>query len=257
MMSEPPLPTPRELARLDVKAVLRDATRKQGFVTPMFEHIAPRYDAFTRLFSFGMDAGWKATLLAYLVEQRPVPERIVDLACGTGDLAIAASRALPAALVTGIDAAQRMVDGATARLHDGSLPNTHFLVGDLTATGLASASVDAVFAGYGFRNIPRLDDGLAEVARILRPGGRLYVLDFYRPRSRTWRALFLGYLRVSGSVVGWWWHRAPVMYAYIADSIDTWVDARTFEDALARHGFHVERRREVLLGGVAMHAARR
>ena len=256
-MSEPPLPTPHELAQLDVKAVLRDATRKQGFVTPMFEHIAPRYDAFTRLFSFGMDTGWKATLVSWMHEQSPPPARIVDLACGTGDLAIAASRAFPNATVTGLDAAQRMVGEATERLRDGSLPNVHFVVGDLTATGLESSSVDAVFAGYGFRNIPRLDDGLAEVARVLRPGGRLYVLDFYKPRARWWRALFLGYLRVSGSVVGWWWHRAPVMYAYIADSIDAWVDARAFEDALARHGLRVERRREVLMGGVAMHAARR
>ncbi|MBC7898267.1 MAG: class I SAM-dependent methyltransferase, partial [Cytophagaceae bacterium] len=96
-MSEPPLPSPQELARLDVKAVLRDASRKQAFVTPMFEHIAPRYDAFTRLFSFGMDTGWKATLLGWLREQSPAPGRIVDLACGTGDLGVAAARAFPGA----------------------------------------------------------------------------------------------------------------------------------------------------------------
>jgi len=186
-MSEPPLPSPQDLATVDVKAVLRDARRKQGFVTPMFEHIAPRYDAFTRLFSFGMDRGWKRTLLAWFHEQSPVPAHIVDLACGTGDLAFAAARALPRARVTGLDAARRMIEEARGRLRGDAVPNLRFAVGDLTATGLETASVDAVFAGYGFRNIPRLDDGLAEVARILRPGGRLYVLDFYQPRSRWWR----------------------------------------------------------------------
>lgn len=259
-MSSPPavtLPSPRDLARVDLQAVLHDPARKQGFVTPMFEHIAPRYDAFTRLFSFGMDAGWKRTLGAWLAGQSPAPRTILDLACGTGDLAVLAARTHLGATVRGIDAASRMIAEAERRLATSPVPTVRFEVGDLTAIDAPDASVDAVLAGYAFRNVPRLDDGLAEVARVLRPGGRLYVLDFYRPAAAWWRALFVGYLRVSGSAVGWWWHRAPVIYAYIADSIASYVSADAFDAALARHGLAVERRRDVLLGGVAMHAARR
>ena len=251
----PPLPSPNDLARENLRSVLRDAERKQGFVTPMFEHIAARYDAFTRLFSFGMDARWKRTLTGWLAEQSPAPLNVLDVACGTGDLTVMAAGCCPGATVLGLDAAANMIAHATARLAAHPTTGVAFTVADLTHTGVPSASVDAVCAGYAFRNIPRLDDGLSEMSRVLRPGGRLYVLDFYRPGAPWWRALFLGYLRASGSLVGWWWHRAPVMYAYIADSIDAFVGVPAFEAALERHGFAVDRRRVVLGGGVAMHAA--
>lgn len=218
----------------------------------MFEHIAPRYDAFTRLFSFGMDARWKATLAEWLTVQHPGPRRVLDVACGTGDLARAAVRAHPGAVVRGVDAATRMIDEARQR---GTGPNPTFEVGDLTSLSAADGSVEAITAGYAFRNVPDLDAALAEMARVLAPGGVLYVLDFYLPRSRVWRGLFLWYLRVAGSLVGWWWHRAPVIYAYIADSIAAWVTVPAFEDALRRHGFEVRQRDTHLGGGVALHAA--
>lgn len=249
-----PIPSPQDLARADLPTLLRDPARKQGFVTPMFEHIAPRYDAFTRLFSFGMDRRWKSTLGQWLSVQYPRPRRILDVACGTGDLARAAVQSHPAALVRGIDAASRMI--AEAR-RQGSGPNPTFEVGDLMVLPAPDGSIDAITAGYAFRNVPDLDRALAEMARVLSTGGMLYVLDFYRPRHAAWRALFLWYLRMSGSLVGWWWHRAPVIYAYIADSIAAWVTAREFEDALRRHGFEVRQAVTRLGGGVALHAAAR
>lgn len=250
-----PLPSPRDLAHMDLKAVLRDAARKQGFVTPMFEHIAPRYDAFTRLFSFGMDAGWKRDLLSWMASQ-PAPQRVLDVACGTGDLALGVAARFPAATILGVDAAHQMIARARDRLGPAT-PNVAFVVGDLTATAVPDHSFDAVVAGYAFRNIPRLDDGLREMARVLRPGGMLYSLDFYQPRRPGWQRLFIAYLRAAGGLVGWWWHRAPVLYAYIADSIEAYVDSAAFAAALERHGFAVERSRAVLGGGVALHAARR
>jgi SAM-dependent methyltransferase len=101
------LPSPRDLEHLDVPAVLRDPGRKQAFVTPMFEHIAPRYDDFTRLFSFGMDARWKGRLMSWLGEQAPAPQHVLDVACGTGDLSFAAAVRVPGATVTGVDVATR------------------------------------------------------------------------------------------------------------------------------------------------------
>jgi demethylmenaquinone methyltransferase / 2-methoxy-6-polyprenyl-1,4-benzoquinol methylase len=83
------------------------------------------------------------------------------------------------------------------------------------------------------------------------------VLDFYRPEPALWRALFLGYLRLAGNVVGWLWHRDPVVYGYIAASIDRWVSARRFSAVLGGAGLAVERERRKLLGGIALHLARR
>jgi len=254
-VAQPPLPTPDDLSRIDLRDVLRDPSRKQGFVTPMFEHIAPRYDAFTRAFSFGMDKGWKRELVRWLTRQNPVPRAVLDVACGTGDLAMAAAAALPAANVLGIDAATGMIERARPRA--GTDQRIEFRTGDLTSTGLPDRSHDAVLAGYAFRNVPQLETALGEMARVLSPGGVLLVLDFYRPPNAIWRWLFITWLRAAGSVVGWWWHRAPVLYAYIADSIEAWMTGPEFEAALRQAGFDVVRSRSVLGGGIQLHEAKR
>ena len=253
--SSPPPASPRELAALDLEAYLRDPLRKQAFVTPMFEHIAPRYDTFTRLFSLGMDARWKEALMDWFAERTPTRAEILDVACGTGDLALRAAALRPAASVLGIDAAKGMVERARARVGAGDRARVRFETGDLTRLPLPDASIDVVLGGYALRNVPQYEAALVELHRVLRPGGILLTLDFYRPPSAAWRALFLGYLQLSGSVVGWWWHRAPVIYAYIAHSIRHYVSAAEFERALERTGFDTTARREHLLGGIALHAA--
>jgi len=114
-----------------------------------------------------------------------------------------------------------------------------------------------VTAGYALRNVPDWCAGLAELARVLRPGGRLVTLDFYRPESSLWRALFLGYLRLAGDVVGWSWHGRAVVYGYIARSIRDFVTAREFSAGLEAAGFTDVRVQVHLLGGVAIHVADR
>ena len=217
----------------------------------MFDIIAPRYDAFTRVFSYRMDAEWKRELL----ESAPVlgaGAAAVDLACGTGDFAFAIAGHAPGANVTGLDASQRMI-GEARRRASGS--HAGFAVGDMIALPLATASVRLLTAGYGFRNVPDVHAAIAEAARVLNPGGTLLVLDFYRPRSAAWRTLFLWYLRTAGNVVGWLWHREAAVYGYIAPSIAAYMDAQTFAGALERAGFEAVSISEKLLGGVALHVA--
>jgi demethylmenaquinone methyltransferase/2-methoxy-6-polyprenyl-1,4-benzoquinol methylase len=255
MSSDPPT-----LRGLDVDEHLSDPAKKQHFVTPMFDIIAPRYDQFTRLFSFGMDSRWKAELLDDAVAAAPAEAVVVDLACGTGDLAFAIAERVAGARVSGVDASPRMIEGAKARRREragGAAGRVAFRVGDMTRLDLSDASVDVVTAGYGYRNVPDFRLGLDEAARVLRPGGRLLTLDFYRPLPTLWRVLFLGYLRVAGDLVGWLWHREPVVYGYIARSIDAFVSATEFSAALDAAGFQVERVRVKLFGGVAIHVARK
>jgi ubiquinone/menaquinone biosynthesis methyltransferase len=252
------VPSARELNALDLRATVADPERKQAFVTPMFEHIAPKYDAFTRLFSFGMDARWKRQLLSWVAEHH-APDAslsILDVACGTGDLALACARRLPHARVHGLDAAGGMVARAKARAAREAL-GADFRVGDLASTPWESGSMDVVTAGYAFRNVSDLRLSLAEMARVLRPRGRLYVLDFYRPRHRIWRALFLRYLSVAGSLVGWWWHRSPAIYAYIAVSIEQFVTGEQFAAALSSVGLEPLRSRSYLGGAIMLHEAER
>lgn len=263
--SEPKLGSPTlgspKLGELDVDAYLRDPARKQAFVTPMFDVIAPRYDAFTRLFSFGMDAGWKRAAIVAAAARLPdgsLPARVLDLASGTGDLAVGLARALPSAQVLGLDASTRMVACAHDRLAADAADvaaRVILRVGDMNALDVADASVDVVTAGYGVRNVPDAARAIAEIRRVLRPGGRVVLLDFYRPELTLWRALLLGYLRVAGDAVGWWWHRDPVVYGYIARSIDHFVSWQQMNRLLQNHGFAVQRVERYLAGGVARHEA--
>ncbi|MFI5311037.1 MAG: ubiquinone/menaquinone biosynthesis methyltransferase [Gemmatimonadales bacterium] len=241
------------LRDLDLDRHLADPALKQRFVTPMFDLVAPRYDKFTRTFSYGMDQTWKAMLVSDLAARTPAGARILDLACGTGDLAFAVAAVIPGARVTGVDASARMIDLARERASTPAAPA--FVVGDMTHLDLADGTVDAISAGYAFRNAPDHLTALREAARVLRPGGVMVTLDFYRPASPLWRALLLGYLRAAGNTVGWWWHREPVAYGYIAPSIAAFVSWQEFNEALAATGFDVDRVRRFVLGGVAIHVS--
>jgi len=246
------------LAQLDLEAHLADPAIKQRFVTPMFDIIAPRYDRFTRVFSFGMDRHWKAELTRWLTDSIQPAARVLDLACGTGDLAFAAAARAVRGRVLGVDASSAMIDLARARAErEANHGNVDFRVGDISVLDVPTASVDAVTAGYALRNVPDYVRTVREIARVLKPGGVLLTLDFYRPESALWRTLLLSYLAAAGNWVGWLWHREPVVYGYIAPSIDHFVSWQRFSGTLEQHGLRVVSVQTKLLGGVALHFATR
>lgn len=255
----------QQLRTMDVNEHLADPAIKQAFVTPMFDIIAPRYDAFTRGFSFGMDAAWKAEALAALQQSAPGGQafpvaRALDLACGTGDLSFAVARLFPGAHIDALDASPRMIDAARARLaaaESALAARVEPMVGDMMALPQASHSVDVVTAGYAVRNVPDARAAVREMARVLRPGGVLVTLDFYRPAFAPWRVLFLSYLQIAGDVVGYLWHRDPVVYGYIARSIVHFMSEAAFTALLEAEGFEVVSVRRYLFGGVARHVARK
>jgi demethylmenaquinone methyltransferase / 2-methoxy-6-polyprenyl-1,4-benzoquinol methylase len=248
-------PEPRRLGAVDAESFLRDPARKQEYVTPMFDLVASSYDRFTRRFSFGMDARWKRHLLDDAAAAIPPRAGIVDVACGTGDLAFGLARRVPGATIRGIDASTQMIALARGRLAlagGAAARAMQFDVGDIMAMPCADASVDAVMGGYALRNAPDLRGALREIHRVLCPGGRLFVLDFFLPEGPVWRRLFLGYLSVAGQFVGWLWHREPAAYGYIARSIKHFVSSRLLCAMLAEEGFTVNRTRAWLRGGIAV-----
>lgn len=242
-----------DVRTLDQASHLRDAGRRQAYVTAMFDEIAPRYDRFTRWFSYGMDGRWKRDLVEALAERLPPGAQCLDLACGTGDLAAALAVRVPGAHVEGIDASPRMV-ALAHRTHGARLA---FEVGDMRSLPHADRSLDGIAIGYGLRNVPDLRVALAECARVLRPGGVLGSLDFARPVNAAWRAVFLGYLHAMGGAYGWWWHRHADVYRWIPRSIDAFVAWPELSRAIVDAGFAVEVQSPRLLGGVCLHVARR
>jgi demethylmenaquinone methyltransferase / 2-methoxy-6-polyprenyl-1,4-benzoquinol methylase len=246
---------------MDVEEHLASPAIRQRYVTTMFEIIAPKYDRFTRAFSFGLDRQWKADLIAALGRHVASDARVVDLACGTGDLTVAMAELASAGTVVGIDASPTMIACArtataarTIRMPPGRLD---FQVGDIMALDLPDGSVDAVSVGYGLRNVPDLAAALQEIRRVLKPGGILGNLDFVLPEPGLWRVLLLTYLKLMGDLYGWWYHGDAQVYGYIARSIRHFVTRRQLDQALTAAGFTVLEGADRLLGGVSMQVARR
>lgn len=246
---------PGSLRELDLERHLADPRLRQAYVTPMFDLIAPRYDTFTRVFSFGMDRRWKTTLVGMAADAIPRRGKVADVATGTGDLAFAIGQARPDVEITATDVSSRMLALARARGERDPSHRVTVSAGDLSALPFTPASLDAVTAGYALRNTPDWRASIEELARVIRPGGHLFTLDFYLPRSPAWRATFLNWLSVAGRTVGWWWHREPMAYGYIARSIAHFTTADDFSATLERSGFAVVATRRRLGGGVALHHA--
>ena len=241
---------------MDLASHLDDPVRKARYVRTMFDVIAPGYDRFVRAFSFGMDRGWKSALIEEAGKRTGLRPKILDLACGTGDLGIALGRLTRAQLVIGVDLSSQMLAEAKVRVRNESAAFA-LVACDIASTCLADASVDVVTVGYGLRNTgdPRM--ALAEIARVLKPGGVFANLDFHRPVSRVWRELFLWYIWHAGRLGGWLCHREPVIYGYLAPSIRRYFSVPEFEEALVAAGFEVEWRNKPLGGAIAIHIARR
>jgi ubiquinone/menaquinone biosynthesis methyltransferase len=237
-----------------LREALSTPERKRRYVARLFDTIADDYDFITRLLSYGRDQHWKAHLIELAAIQPH--ERVLDLACGTGDLAFAAQAAEQTSETIGLDITPRMVRLALGRARAARIA-TRFLVGDMMALPFASSSMDVITTGYGLRNVPVLDDAIRELHRVLRPGGRLFSLDFNRPRQPLLRATYLTYLTIVGSAVGFALHRDPDTYRYIPESIKRYPGADGVVERLRGVGFSEARWVPVLGGLMAIHVARK
>lgn len=254
MPSNPEAPGSVSLRELDLERHLANPALRQSYVTPMFDLIAPRYDSFTRVFSFGMDRHWKRSLIDIATRSIARNGLVADVATGTGDLAIALARARPDLRIAATDVSTRML--GLAFDHAGAAgTSVAVAAGDIGALPFPDASLDAVTAGYALRNTPDWRASVAELARVIRPGGQLLTLDFYLPTFPPWRGAFLAWLAVAGRAVGWWWHREPMAYGYIAASIAHFTTAGRFADSLEASGFRVAGVHRRLAGGIALHHA--
>jgi len=221
---------------------------KREYVRALFATIADRYDLITAVLSYGQDAKWKRKLVTIADVKKG--ERALDLAAGTGDIALAV--AARGAKTIGLDITHRMLQLAANK--GGAVT---FITGDMSQLPFASSSFTLVTTGYGLRNVPDLTAAIDEIARVLEPGGRLLSLDFNKPDNRIIRAAYLAYLAVVGSTLGWILHRDPDTYRYIPASIRRYAGARGVADLLASRGFDHVTVIPLLFGLMSLHIAER
>jgi demethylmenaquinone methyltransferase/2-methoxy-6-polyprenyl-1,4-benzoquinol methylase len=185
-------------------------------VNNLFAAIARRYDFINDVQSFGLHRRWKNRLVRLASVQ--AGSRALDVCCGTGD--IAQRLAQTGADVTGLDFSAPMLEVARRRHAARNTPGRlEFIQGDAMNLPFAAGSFDAVTVGYGLRNLAGWEMGLTELHRVVRPGGRVLVLDFGKPDNALWRALFFAYLRLCVPVLGLVFCRNAAAYAYILESL--------------------------------------
>lgn len=221
---------------------------KRVYVRRLFSTIADRYDLITVVLSYGQDRRWKARLAAMAPMSGTV--RALDLACGTGDIAFALHAR--GADTIGLDITPRMIEIARAKR---PARGPRFLVGDMTALPFPAASFDLVTTGYGIRNVPVIAPALAEIGRVLRPGGMLLSLDFNRPANAIVRAIYIAYLTAVGSTLGVVLHGDPDTYRYIPESIRRYPGAAAVCRIACESGFTSCEHFPVFGGLMAIHRA--
>lgn len=214
-------------------------------VRSMFDRIAPVYDPMNRLMTAGLDRRWRRLAAEAVV--RP-GDRVLDACCGTGDLALAAERA--GGRVTGLDFAPQMLERARRKSR-----TITWVEGDLLALPFADGSFEAATVGFGVRNVPELERGLGELARVLAPGGRLAILEITTPRGALapfYRLWFDRVVPLLGRAL-----RGGDAYAYLPASVRRFPDPDELAALLARTGFGDVRYRLLAGGIVALHTGTR
>lgn len=237
---------------MSLPSALATPDAKSRYTRRLFATIADRYDLITVLLSFGQDRRWKRRLVS--LAEVPPRARALDLACGTGDIAF--EMASRGAHVTGVDVTPRMIELAR-RKPGGGQGRTRFLVGDMMALPFEDESFDVVTTGYGIRNVPVIEPAVAELRRVLRPGGVFLSLDFNRPDGALLRSIYLTYLTLVGSALGLVLHKDPDTYRYIPETIRRYPGAAAVAATIRAGGFTSSEWFPVLGGLMAIHRARR
>jgi len=225
-------------------------------IAGMFDAIAPRYDLLNHVLSAGLDRRWRDRAVDVL--RLPNGARVLDLCTGTADLAVATARRVPSASVVGIDFAGTMLQLGLAKVRALGLARAIQLVrGDATRVPLGSASCDAATIAFGIRNVEEPELALAEIARVLRPNGRLAILEFGQPRIPGLRTLYSWYFRFVLPIVGRLVSKHRSAYYYLPASVGTFPPPADFAAIIARHGFSNVRTVSLTFGIVYLYVAER
>lgn len=231
-----------------------DSRAKNEQVRSMFDAIAPAYDFMNRAMTFGLDRLWLRRLVDATAQASPT--RIVDLATGTGDVAFALARRIPSARITGLDLSEGMLDKARAKA--AGLPyasGISFMQGDCLATTLPESSTDAVTIAYGVRNFADIAAGYREMYRILRPGGKLCVLELSAPTAALPKALYKLYTRTLIPLAGRLMSHDPRAYSYLPESIAAAPQRHDMTALIEAAGFRDARFRTFTFGACTLYTA--
>ena len=228
--------------------------QKSTQVRRMFDSIAGTYDLLNHTLSFGIDKIWRRKGIAFL---RPFsPKSILDIATGTGDLAISMQKKLKADRIIGADISEGMMQvGREKVARAGLSEHISFEQQDCTALTYPGNSFDAVTAAFGVRNFENIEQGIAEMFRVLKPGGHLMILELSTPEHFPMKQLYPIYSKTIIPFIGRLFSKEKAAYSYLPESIKVVPQGKVMEELLARQGFTQAKARTFTFGICSLYTA--
>jgi demethylmenaquinone methyltransferase/2-methoxy-6-polyprenyl-1,4-benzoquinol methylase len=210
--------------------------QKKEQVEEMFDRIAPRYDQMNRFLSARIDIKWRKKAIRLVAADQP--RVILDVATGTADMAIIAAKQIMVDSIQGIDISESMLDLGRKKVDkEGLGEKIHLLKGDSETINFPADSFDAVMVAFGVRNFENLEKGLTEMLRVLKPGGRLVILEFSKPRRWAVKSLYNLYMGLVAPQVARWFRQNKEAYQYLCESANAFPDRQIFTDLLKKVGY--------------------
>ena len=212
------------------------AENKKAQVSKMFNKIAPYYDFLNHLLSLGIDVQWRKKTIKKLVASNP--KIILDVATGTGDLALEAARQLQPEKIIGVDISTQMLDIGRSKIKKRGLSSIIELQeGDSENLPFEDNTFDAITVAFGVRNFENLEKGLSEMRRVLKDGGKLMVLEFSKPKIFPFKQLFQLYFKHLLPFIGKFTSKDPRAYQYLYESVQAFPDGDGFMNILTKVGY--------------------
>jgi demethylmenaquinone methyltransferase/2-methoxy-6-polyprenyl-1,4-benzoquinol methylase len=227
---------------------------KKEQVERMFDNIAKKYDLLNRVLSLGVDVWWRKRALARLKDI--APRTLLDVATGTADVAIMAAKSLKPDSVIGVDISNQMLEVGREKIQKEGLEKVITLeTGDSENLRFDDNTFDAITVAFGVRNYENLEKGLAEMLRVLRPGGRLVVLEFSRPQLFPFKQLYNAYFKYVLPLIGRLTSRDIRAYSYLFESVQVFPEGNNFTAILSKTGYQNPTCRRLTLGICSIYSA--
>lgn len=229
---------------------------KKEQVADMFNRIAGRYDLMNRFLSARIDITWRKKAIGLLKKDKPA--HILDVATGTADMALMAWKQVQPRQITGIDISEGMLELGRKKIEkEGLTEKIHLHTGDAETINFADNTFDAVMVAFGVRNFENLEKGLTEIKRVLKPGGRLVLLEFSKPRQKAVKGLYNVYMRLIAPRVARWFRQNTEAYAYLNESANAFPDRQLFTDILKKVGYSDTEFQPLTLGICCIYSGRK
>jgi demethylmenaquinone methyltransferase/2-methoxy-6-polyprenyl-1,4-benzoquinol methylase len=220
---------------------------KKAQVSTMLNNIAPRYDLLNRLLSLGIDRVWRKKAIGLLREQQP--KVVLDVATGTGDVALEIAKQLKPDRIVGIDIAVEMLDIGRKKVRHRELADLIELQeGDSENIHFENNTFDAITVAFGVRNFENLQAGLKEMHRVLNEGGQVVILEFSKPRIFPFKQIYHAYFKYMLPLIGKITSRDPRAYRYLYESVQAFPDGPAFLEQMERAGFKEVNQKPLTLG---------